>query len=1676
MISPKYNTYKIVIFFLLFYQFTAAQTAPIALDDSYATKTNLELRINTPGLLSNDTDKDDDELEVIRFSVSGSTYNVGNSISLPEGTITINANGSFVFIPTINYNDFTIVVNYTISDGTFTASANLTIKIINLYPPKAQNDNYTTETNAALNIDAPGILNNDTDKDENFLTITEFKIDSVSYKVGEKAKFNEGSITINANGSFSFIPTKDYNKSIPTINYTVSDGTFTSTANLTIKIINLYPPTVQNDNYTTETNAALNIDAPGILNNDTDKDKNFLTITEFKIDSVSYKVGEKAKFNEGSITLNANGSFSFTPATDYNNSIPTINYTVSDGTFTSTANLTIKIINLYPPDAKDDYDTANINTTLSVHNPGVLINDSDQDNNALSIINFIVNGKTYNTDQTATFTEGSISFKPDGSYSFIPAKNYTGNVPVIKYIISDGTFTDAANLYLTVEHITNLLKIKSLSSCNQGYTVDGVYKIKYNITLKNTSTARDYHAENLITNINLTNDLNAIYGNTCVEKIEGVTVSTTSVQDFVNNPYPLDFDNDAINNDFFTASSNEIFNKNAIDNFTLYPRQSINIQFCVTVNPFCNGRPNPTPSGSGIDFNHVVDVTSTIGNDTANVLLTDFHTTEAILAGGLYVPEPKPKVNPDGTFDYTNRVILTNEGTATANNINYNMGLGDFLNKSIVFKELKVTQISGPNVTVNNSYNGDTNTKLLMPNNTLAPGETVILEIFYLTEPFSSSRVNNFYQLNRSQTQGGIDGFDETTTSSNKSYSFVNWSDNLGNHLDRYYPSNSPTAPVSSSLQCSCSASSMVFLFNSFSGNTKTISEVNKVPNGILEHQEITFQLTVKNTSEIVQLENLNLQDDLNKICVGNIVSVSLPFIENSTATTNPTLNPAYNGVSDINFFDGTSGILMQGETITVQFTVVFYEDCINPNTSSFTATDPLNVIISSSAFVLVNASTDTDNDGITNFVDIDDDNDTILDIDEYNGLNPLDDHDKDLTPNYRDTDYGVDANNDGIVDIFDFDNDGVPNHFDLDSDNDGILDIVEAGNRAADKDQSGTTNNFVGNNGLDNTLENTDTASTSIKYTILNTDANGSPNFIDIDADADGIVDNIEGQTTATYKAPNGIVNTFGIDTAYPNGITPTDTDRDGDPDYIDLNSDNDIRDDAIEAWDDDNDGVAETNPLNLDSDNDGLDDAYDNNKILVNPTNNQDPTDFPNNDDPDTTERDWREIIAIDVLIDNVSAIEGKVLEFTILLVKKTDHSKLIQSASPITISFTTEDGTETANKYNIAIAPYDYEQVTSKMLKIPAFTDTKTFTITSLDDNIDELEELFTLNGKIISNNTINTEISGVGTILDDDDAPSISMNDSENKEGEDLEHTIKLSHPSSRPIYIDIHTTDGTAISPEDYPSSYKSVSINETTDPENANTETTFNISTYVDNINEPDEFINVLGVVASSPIGTQDLTKTGTILDINQEPQIIIDDVTVIEGATLVFTISLINPDSDEPMQNSLPINFNLQSVNETASDLEDFKMLFTNATIPAFSTSITQKIQTIDDSLNEDTETMRLQVSITSTDVSNISSTIFGTGTIKDNDYPNLFSPNGDGKSDTFEIAGIEEYPNFKIIIMDRWGGQVFNYNNNGKSNPLWWDGCNHGKPVTEGIYYYSLNYNDGITKPKKSFIQLIR
>lgn len=94
-----------------------------------------------------------------------------------------------------------------------------------------------------------------------------------------------------------------------------------------------------------------------------------------------------------------------------------------------------------------------------------------------------------------------------------------------------------------------------------------------------------------------------------------------------------------------------------------------------------------------------------------------------------------------------------------------------------------------------------------------------------------------------------------------------------------------------------------------------------------------------------------------------------------------------------------------------------------------------------------------------------------------------------------------------------------------------------------------------------------------------------------------------------------------------------------------------------------------------------------------------------------------------------------------------------------------------------------------------------------------------------------------------------------------------------------------------------------------------------------------------------------------------------------------------------------------------------------------------------------------------------------------------NSFSPNDDGTNDTFKIPGLaQDYPNFKMTIYNRYGNIVYDYKNNGRTEPLWWDGRSSGRMnvggnkeiVPTATYWYVIDFNDNRTKPYQSWLYL--
>lgn len=82
-----------------------------------------------------------------------------------------------------------------------------------------------------------------------------------------------------------------------------------------------------------------------------------------------------------------------------------------------------------------------------------------------------------------------------------------------------------------------------------------------------------------------------------------------------------------------------------------------------------------------------------------------------------------------------------------------------------------------------------------------------------------------------------------------------------------------------------------------------------------------------------------------------------------------------------------------------------------------------------------------------------------------------------------------------------------------------------------------------------------------------------------------------------------------------------------------------------------------------------------------------------------------------------------------------------------------------------------------------------------------------------------------------------------------------------------------------------------------------------------------------------------------------------------------------------------------------------------------------------------------------------------------------NAFSPNGDGINDRWDLPFLDNFPNCRIKIFDRYGRIVFT--STGYANP--WDGTTNGRAATVGTYYYVIDLRNG-EKPISGYVVLLR
>lgn len=341
------------------------------------------------GLLANDTDLDGDTLRVELGNVALTTTSPSN------GQLTkLAQDGSFQYTPNPNFNGADAFTYYVTDGSAVVGPTDVTITVTPTNDaPVAVDDTYSVPEDGFLDIRTSNLLSNDSD------------IDGNSLSAKEVTRPTNGALTLKTNGDFEYRPNANFNGR-DSFTYTAFDGSAdsnTATVNITVNAVN-DAPVAQDNAYSVAQNGLLTVSVgKGLLSNATDADGNTL-IAEL---GTSPQHGQLQFSLDGSFTYKHDGSNNFTDS---------FTYRASDRSLKSseaTVRITINPVNRAPLAGADKY-TGTQDTQLSVPAPGILNNDLDLDGDSLFVV------------LLTSPSNGALSFKPDGSFSYFPARDFNG--------------------------------------------------------------------------------------------------------------------------------------------------------------------------------------------------------------------------------------------------------------------------------------------------------------------------------------------------------------------------------------------------------------------------------------------------------------------------------------------------------------------------------------------------------------------------------------------------------------------------------------------------------------------------------------------------------------------------------------------------------------------------------------------------------------------------------------------------------------------------------------------------------------------------------------------------------------------------------------------------------------------------------------------------------------------------------------------------------------------------------------------------------------------------------------------------------------------------------------------------------------------------------------------------
>ncbi|WP_353495365.1 cadherin domain-containing protein [Vibrio cholerae] len=307
-----------------------------------------ELPSTSGNVLSNDVSGADVDMTVVGAASgnhvsSGVSGSVGSMIAGLYGNLILLADGSYTYQVTANAssipNDAIEIFTYTMKDGDGDTSTALLSINVNRVTMADFNANQDHKVGLEDTVVVSNVLDNDGSKNT---SVDHFTVgnDATSHVVGSPVSLEQGELTLNSDGSYTFKPADNWNGEVPVITYTTHTG---KTSTLAITITPVDDATVTQPDH--KSIAEDTIATGNVLANDCDIDS-ALSVTSFHVEGVNgvYTAGNTMyQLAEGTLVLKANGDYTFDPKDNWSGSLPEITYTTNTGA-TGTLNIHVEAV------------------------------------------------------------------------------------------------------------------------------------------------------------------------------------------------------------------------------------------------------------------------------------------------------------------------------------------------------------------------------------------------------------------------------------------------------------------------------------------------------------------------------------------------------------------------------------------------------------------------------------------------------------------------------------------------------------------------------------------------------------------------------------------------------------------------------------------------------------------------------------------------------------------------------------------------------------------------------------------------------------------------------------------------------------------------------------------------------------------------------------------------------------------------------------------------------------------------------------------------------------------------------------------------------------------------------------------------------------------------------------